>query len=209
MERNTANKIVEQPSVVRWNSVFAGTLIGIGAMTVLTRFWLALGWSNITTLPVVNVSSVANNIHTYFAISAAVAALAAGFFAGWLSSYRGWGPGLINGLTAWCLTTVAALAIGAPSVVGFIVGSSFVISVTSLWSTFWGVVIGLGLALAGGALGGAARHPASLFQPKALDVTEYENDEAEGMVIRTRSVDLRNATKARDGQQMKAGLGQA
>jgi hypothetical protein len=186
--------VTDSRSAVRWGSVLAGTVIGIGLMALLTRLWVALAWSGIASAPAtVNVASVADNIEWYLAASAAFAALTAGFFSAWLSSSRGWGPGVLNALTAWSLTTVATLAMGAPSVVAFVVGSTIILDLTTLWATFWGMLLGLVLALCGGALGGATKHPNALFAPHSLEVTEIEEDLDAGTVIRARSIRLTEA----------------
>src|SRR5205814_4364612 len=83
-----------RPSMIRWGAVFGGAVLGLGLLTLLSAFWFALAYGS-------KVAGVRDNIEWYIGISAIVSLFIAGYLSGFLSSTRGWGAGLMNGLTIW------------------------------------------------------------------------------------------------------------
>jgi putative membrane protein (TIGR04086 family) len=76
------------------------------AVTVLlSALWLALGYAS-------EVNAVRDNIEWFLAASAMIGLFVGGFLAGWLPGVRGWGPGVINGMTVWgIILTISAIGI--------------------------------------------------------------------------------------------------
>jgi hypothetical protein len=163
-----------RPQLIRWGAIFGGAVLGLGLLTLLSALWLALAYGS-------NVASVRQNIEWYVGISAIVSLFAAGYLAGWLSGTRGWGAGMINGLTIWGLLLIATLGIGVPALlnvfnIGQVVGQAGStganalrsgVSGATLWASFWSMLGALFAAGLGGALGGATPRPNAMYGPGA------------------------------------------
>jgi hypothetical protein len=164
-----------QPALIRWGPVFAGAVIAVGLFVLASAFWTALAYGNIGGADGagVNVQGIADNLAWYLAASAVAATFVGGFVSGWFAGLRGWGPGLLSGLTMWSVAIVGVVLFGAPSLLGvFGLGnfSSGDISFNQMWAAFWGLLIGLAASLLGGLLGGAVQRPVALFKPQAQDL---------------------------------------
>ncbi|MDV6012735.1 hypothetical protein [Haloechinothrix sp. LS1_15] len=141
------------PGWIRWGAIIAGAVIGIGVMVLLSSLWVAIAQ---------DVTAVSNNLHWYSFVSAVVALLIAGLFAGWLSGVRGPGTGLLHGLTVWGLVLVASVAFPLPATLRlFDVFQAELpeIGAGPTWASFFGILIGLIAAVIGGLLGGALTRP--------------------------------------------------
>ena len=82
------------PQLVRWGSVFAGTIIAIGAFILLSALWLALSFAN-------HDSVVYNNLSWWIGGTAIFSMFVAGLIAGLSSGARGIGAGSVGALTTW------------------------------------------------------------------------------------------------------------
>jgi hypothetical protein len=141
-------------SWVSWGAVFSGALIGAAVMTLLSLLWyaIAVGGPNF----------VSDNITWFLGGTAIVATFLAGLFAGWFASGRGPEIGVVQGLTEWGLLTFAVVVVGpglATILRSLLVTRATVTGQTWLWASFWSVLIGLAVALIGGALGGWIASP--------------------------------------------------
>ncbi|HTT88865.1 MAG TPA: hypothetical protein VMF65_04865 [Acidimicrobiales bacterium] len=142
------------PQLVRWGSVFAGTIIAIGAFILLGSLWLALSFVN-------HDSVVYNNLSWWIAGTAIFCMFLAGLIAGLTSGARGAGAGGLTAVTTWGLVAIAVAVVVVPTfsighVPTYVTVSGHVYRVNYLtyWTAFWSVLIGLGAALLGGLIGG-------------------------------------------------------
>ncbi len=139
-----------RPNLVRWGAVFSGVVTSLALFVLASTLWLALAYDS-------GFAYWQNTLQWWVAGTAIAAFLIAGAMAGALSGARGVGPGLANAATVWGLVTVVALFGGLPLSIGYFGGGSLGLPHTTLWTTFWALLIGLGAALLGGVLTGAAR----------------------------------------------------
>ena len=141
-----------RPNLVRWGAVLSGAVVGVAVFALLTTLWLALAYSS-------DLQWWRTTLDWWIGGTAIVAAFVAGALAGWLSGARGAAAGLANSVTVWGLVTVTAVLGGIPVGVGYFgIGGLNLVALpgTSLWTGFWSLLIGLGAAALGGALGGSA-----------------------------------------------------
>jgi hypothetical protein len=153
------------PQRIRWGAVFAGMVLGLALLALLTTLWFALAFNS-------SVEQIRTNIEWYVGVSAVASLFVGGMLAGWLSGVRGAGSGLFNGFTVWALILIVALAIGIPAifdvfnlgrVAAIADGSTFQTSGvnTTLWATFWTILAGFVASGLGGLIGGAVTLPAN------------------------------------------------
>jgi len=149
-------------SRIRWAAVFAGMVLSVGLLVLLSSLWLAIAYGS-------DEAFVVRNLEWFVGASAVGCLLIGGFLAGRLSGVPGAGTGLAHGLTLWALTLLVVLAIGIPSVINVLnlgrvatelqpttsVIASGVDS--SLWATFIAMVGALVAAGIGGMIGGASQ----------------------------------------------------
>ncbi len=173
------------PQRIRWGAVFAGVVLAMALLALLTTLWFALAFNS-------NVDTIRVNLEWYVGITAVVALFIGGLLAGWLSGVRGAGSGLFNGITMWGLILIVALAIGIPAVFNvFNLGRVTAIAEgttltssgvdTALWASFWTILGGFIASGLGGLIGGAVTMPANAqLTPAAVDhtvdVTDDERD---------------------------------
>jgi hypothetical protein len=148
-------------TLIRWSAVFAGTLLGLATLALLTSLWLALARAS-------NVDMIQRNLEWFIGVSAVVCLFLAGLLAGYLSGVRGAGTGFLHGATIWGLLLLVTLSVGIPAILNvFSVGQltqdvqTTTTTVTgqtvynALWGTFWTILGGFVAAGIGGAIGGA------------------------------------------------------
>lgn len=164
------------PQRVRWGAVFAGVVLGLALLALLTTLWFALAFNS-------NVETIRINLEWYVGGSAIASLFIGGLLAGWLSGVRGAGSGLFNGITMWGLILIVALAVGIPAVFNvFNLGRISAIADgtgltssgvnTALWASFWTILGGFLASGLGGMIGGAFTMPANAqLQPTAGDHT--------------------------------------
>src|ERR671910_1926632 len=153
------------PQRIRWGAVFAGAVLGIALLALLTTLWFALAYGS-------GIDQIRTNIEWYVGISAIVCLFLAGLFAGWLSGVQGFGSGFFNGMTIWALMLILTVSVGVPAVMNvFNLGrvtqldgeAGGLLSTDGnnvLWATFFSIVGGLIAAGLGGAIGGGVPPPA-------------------------------------------------
>jgi hypothetical protein len=153
------------PQRIRWGAVFAGTVLGLALLALLTTLWLALGFNS-------GVDDIRANIEWYIGGTAVACLFLGALLAGWLSGVRGAGSGFVNGITMWGLIFLVSLAVGLPSIFNvFNLGrvSSVAEGTTlldtsvdgALWASFWTILGGFVAAGLGGLIGGAVAKPAN------------------------------------------------
>jgi hypothetical protein len=148
-------------TLIRWSAVFAGTLLGLATLALLTSLWLALARAS-------NFDMIQRNLEWFIGVSAVVCLFLAGLLAGYLSGVRGAGTGFLHGATIWGLLLLVTLSVGIPAILNvFSVGQltqdvqTTTTTVTgqtvynALWGTFWTILGGFVAAGIGGAIGGA------------------------------------------------------
>jgi hypothetical protein len=148
-------------TLIRWSAVFAGTLLGLATLALLTSLWLALANAS-------NVDVIQRNLEWFIGVSAVACLFLAGLLAGYLSGVRGAGTGFLHGATIWALLMIVSLSVGIPAILNvFSLGQisqdvqTTTTGVTSqsvynaLWGTFWTILGGFIAAGIGGAIGGA------------------------------------------------------
>ena len=185
-------------ALIHWGSISAGAVWALAVTVLLSALWLALGYAS-------EVNAIRDNIEWFLAASAMIGLFVGGFLAGWLPGVRGWGPGVINGMTVWGIILTISLLIGIPSVLGgaaaLLDNVGGVSRVTGsggqslgngvdpgLWAGFFTAMVGFVLAAIGGALGGASPRNADMYDTfdtadrnrddRTVNVVEYEDDEA-------------------------------
>ncbi|HEY6794257.1 MAG TPA: hypothetical protein VI248_06205 [Kineosporiaceae bacterium] len=148
-------------SVVSWGAVFSGALIGVAVMTLVTLLWYAIAVGGSTFM--------SDNLAWFVGGTAILSTFLAGLFSGWFAVNRGLGNGLVQGLTTWALITFA-VAVGGPGVASLVrlltVSTAPARASSWLWTAFWSVLIGLGAALAGSAIGGATVSPQGAIEAR-------------------------------------------
>lgn len=166
------------PQRIRWGAVFAGAVLGIALLALLTTLWFALAYAS-------NVDQVQANLEWYVGISAVACLFLAGVMAGWLSGVRGAGSGFFNGVTIWALMLIVTVTVGVPAVLNVLnLGRVAAIDATDgllarsddtvLWATFVSILGGLLASGIGGMIGGAITRPANAH---LLDRDAEETDE--------------------------------
>jgi hypothetical protein len=148
-------------TLIRWSAVFAGTLLGLATLALLSSLWLALARAS-------NVDAVADNIEWFIGGSAVFCLFLAGLLAGYLSGVRGAGTGFWHGATIWGLLLFATVSLGVPAILNLFNVNQIATNVESatttstdpavygaLWGTFWTILGGFVAAGIGGAIGGA------------------------------------------------------
>ena len=167
-QQDTCNVTAMAPDAVRWAAVIAGVVIGLGFFAMLNALWWAIRYSS-------GNSWVTDNLAWLLGGSAAVSLLLAGLIAGAIAGVRGTLAGLINGATAWGLLFLLSLTAIIPGGVNLTsklragveqgattlgwypgAGGRFTVAST-LWTTFWSLLVGLVLAVIGGILGDRLR----------------------------------------------------
>jgi hypothetical protein len=179
----------DAPPLVQWRAVFAGAVIGLGVLILLSSLFAAIGFGTHT-------SALTGNFRWFEAGSAIFAMFLGAYFAAWFAGIRGFGSGLANAATLWGITVLAVVLVGIPSVMRIFnlrlaflatTSPSGAVSTTGssphtvLWTAFFAIVIGLGAALLGGLFGGAmprayyAAPAAPVYDapPREVPTTEY------------------------------------
>jgi len=143
------------PQLVRWGSVFSGTIIAIAVFALLDALWLALSFGS-------HDSFVYSNLSWWIGGTAIFCMFIAGLIAGVSSGARGVGAGSMGGLTTWALILIGVGIFVVPTFsIGHIPntitasGHLYTINYLTYWTAFWSLVIGLGASLLGGMLGGS------------------------------------------------------
>lgn len=182
----------EAPTLVRWGAIFAGAVVGLAVLLLLSSLWVAIGEGT-------GVQGVADNLHWLGFISALFALFVAGYVSGWAAGTRGWGPGLFNGLTVWSLILVGTLVIGVPSALQIFdaaAGQIEELAQAPLWATFWSLLGGLLAAIVGGAIGGSAPRPEWLYGPAASHERERLSPPAREHEAATAGTETRSGARA-------------
>jgi hypothetical protein len=175
-------------TLIRWSAVFAGTLLGLATLALLTSLWLALAHAS-------NVDMIQRDLEWFIGGSAVGCLFLAGVLAGYLSGVRGAGTGFLHGATIWGLLLLLTLLVGIPAILNvFGVGqlTQDVQNTTTqttnpavysaLWGTFWTILGGFLAAGIGGAIGGAMtrdadQHVVRVDDARTLPETPRVNDE--------------------------------
>jgi len=153
-------------TLIRWSAVFAGTLLGLATLALLSSLWFALARAS-------NVEVVQTNIEWFVGGSAVFCLFLAGLLAGYLSGVRGGGTGFLHGATIWGLLLFATLSLGIPAILNVFNFNQIATNVQdaaatpadpvvygALWGTFWTILGGFIAAGLGGAIGGAVTRDA-------------------------------------------------
>jgi hypothetical protein len=145
------------PQLVRWGSVFSGTLIALALFALLDALWLALSFGS-------HDSFVYTNLSWWIGGTAIFCMFIAGLIAGVTSGARGVGAGSMGGLTTWALIVIGAGAVVLPTFgIGHVPntvtasGHIYTINYLTYWTTFYSLVIGLCASVVGGMMGGATQ----------------------------------------------------
>ena len=142
-------------NIVRWGAVWSGTIIGVGCMVILSALWLALGYGSGNDV-------FTDNISWWLGGTGIFSFFVGGLLSGAISGTRGIFAGFLNSTTMWALVTfigvLVSLVIGAGTLNVNNADSLSTLDAqipdSALWTAFWSMLIGLGAALLGGALGG-------------------------------------------------------
>jgi hypothetical protein len=176
------------PQRVRWGAVFAGVVLGLALLALLTTLWFALAYNS-------GVDTIRDNLEWFIGGTAVAALFIGGLLAGWLSGVRGPGSGFFNGITMWGLILIVAVAVGLPAVFN-VLNLGRVTSITdegslistgvdeALWATFFTILGGFLASGLGGLIGGAVTMPANA-QLQRTDVVDEDHDHD----VRDRDVD--------------------
>jgi hypothetical protein len=153
-------------TLIRWSAVFAGTLLGLATLALLTSLWLALANAS-------HVDVIQRNLEWFIGVSAVACLFLAGLLAGYLSGVRGAGTGFLHGATIWALLMIVSLSVGIPAILNVFslgqlsqdvqtttTGATSQSVYNALWGTFWTILGGFIAAGIGGAIGGAVTRDA-------------------------------------------------
>jgi hypothetical protein len=147
-------------TLIRWSAVFAGTLLGLATLALLSSLWLALARAS-------SVEVVEENLEWFLGGSAVFCLFLAGLLAGYLSGVRGAGTGFLHGATLWGLLLLVTIMVGIPAIFNVFNIDQITTQVQSattptdpavfgaLWGTFWTILGGFIAAGLGGTIGGA------------------------------------------------------
>jgi hypothetical protein len=152
------------PSPVRWQSVFAGAVVGVAVIALLGSLWLAVstdwGWE-------------ARNFQWFQMASALFSWMLGGLLAGWLVRSRGVGMGLVHGVVVWAVILVARTVIAIPAGFAAVRIALAGASGATQWAAFGAIAGGLITAAIGGVIGGAMPTPRwALRDDSGLDLRE-------------------------------------
>lgn len=176
------------PSLIRWGAVFAGVILGLSSLLLLSSLWAAIGYG-------ANVSGVASNLAWFVAGSAVFAMLLGGFFAGWLSGIPAGKPGLFNGLAVWGLILIGSIVLGAPGALGaFSIDPSLNVNPSqigsaTLWAPFLTLLVGAFAAGIGGLIGGKTTRPAAYYAAGVAHDHDHDHHGTEHREHRTIDLD--------------------
>ena len=183
-ERRTIDRFTTagspSPQRVRWGAVFAGVVLGLALLALMTTLWFALAYNS-------GVDTIRDNLEWFIGGTAVAALFIGGLLAGWLSGVRGAGSGFFNGITMWGLILIVAVAIGLPAVFNiFDLGPVTSISDEggligtgvddTLWATFFTILGGFLASGLGGLIGGAVTMPANAQLQRAAVVDDEDHD---------------------------------
>lgn len=183
-ERRTIDRFTTagspSPQRVRWGAVFAGVVLGLALLALMTTLWFALAYNS-------GVDTIRDNLEWFIGGTAVAALFIGGLLAGWLSGVRGAGSGFFNGITMWGLILIVAVAIGLPAVFNiFDLGPVTSISDEggligtgvddTLWATFFTILGGFLASGLGGLIGGAVTMPANAQLERATVVDDEDHD---------------------------------
>lgn len=170
------------PQRVRWGAVFAGVVLGLALLALLTTLWFALAYNS-------GVDTIRDNLEWFVGGTAVAALFVGGLLAGWLSGVRGPGSGFFNGITMWGLILIVAVAVGLPAIFN-VLNLGRVTSITdeggllgtgvdeTLWASFWTILGGFLASGLGGLIGGSMTMPANAqLQRQAVVDSDDEHDE--------------------------------
>ena len=173
------------PQLVRWGAVFAGAVLALGLLALLSILWFALAFGS-------EITGVRDNLQWYVGISSIVCLFVGGILAGWLSGVRGSGAGAINGLTMWALLLIATFSVGVPSVLNVFSLGTLGAAVTepgggliapavnsALWASFWSILAAFFTAGIGGAIGGSFARSETYEPAREVETEEYYAEEEE------------------------------
>ena len=165
-----------------WGAVFAGVVLGLALLALLTTLWFALAYNS-------GVDSIRDNLEWFVGGTAVAALFVGGLLAGWLSGVRGPGSGFFNGITMWGLILIVAVAVGLPAIFN-VLNLGRVTSITdqggllgtgvdeTLWASFWTILGGFLASGLGGLIGGSVTMPANAqLQRQAVVDSDDEHDE--------------------------------
>jgi hypothetical protein len=157
---------VDGPPLVQWRAVFAGLVIGLGVLALLSALWAAIGFGT-------HQGGITTNFRWWEAGSAIFSMFLGAYFAAVFAGIRGPASGLANSATLWGTSVLGVILVGIPAVMRIFslqlsglsarsVGTAANATASAtgvsphavLWTTFWAIVIGLGAALLGGLVGG-------------------------------------------------------
>jgi hypothetical protein len=153
------------PQRIRWGAIFAGGLVGLGLLVLLTTLWVSLAFGS-------DIADIRENLEWFVGGSAIGCLFVAGILSGWLSGVRGAGSGFFSGVTLWALMLVLTVAVGIPAVMNVLnlgritpidvdTGGLLASNENVWWATFFAIVGGLLASGIGGAIGGAVTRPAN------------------------------------------------
>jgi len=156
--------IIERPSGtyegmrVSWGGVWAGVLVVLGTLLLLTTLGMAIGFS--ADARNVDPQKIGNGAVIWARVSLLVGLFLGGFGATRMSMVWDRFTGLAQGALVWVVSLIVVLYLSANGV-GLVVSSALINGTTQriqgpstvAWSTFLSVVLSLLVALAGSALG--------------------------------------------------------
>jgi len=162
VRESRAFSTAQGPQLVRWGSVFSGAIIALAVFALLDALWLALSFAS-------QVSFVYNNLSWWFAGTAIFCMFLAGLISGVSSGARGVSAGAMGGATTWGLIVIGVGVVVLPTFgIGHIPdavtagGRPYHVNYLTYWTSFWSLVIGLGVSLFGGMAGGGVKRRVDL-----------------------------------------------
>jgi len=203
-----ATEMQAGPQRIRWGAIFAGAVIGLALLVVLTTLWFAMAYGS-------EMASVRDNLRWFVGGSAIASLLIGGIIAGYGSGVRGTGSGILHGITIWGMLLIVIVAVGIPSVNTIFNLGRVATQVTdqsaqgvvatgsdsALWATFWSIVGGFVAAAIGGAIGGGlarARRPETVTRRDELDRAPVDTPSSRERTVVVEDDDSARVTSSRD-----------
>jgi len=164
----TAVSRTENEVSVHWGGVFAGLVIGLGSLVLLSSFWLALGFGS-------DQGWVADNLGWWLGGMLLVALAIGGYVAG--RSARSAASASVNAAVVWGFTMIALTVAGGTTLFSSVHLKPLLArpggtNAAGPWLTFVAIVLGLLFAIGGAGAGAGARHGANAETGSEVTIPE-------------------------------------
>ncbi|WP_165491724.1 hypothetical protein [Egibacter rhizosphaerae] len=175
------------PSLLRWNAVLGGAVLGLALFVLLMMLWAGL-------VVGAGIDDLLAGAGWYIGAAAAASMLAGAYSSGLMAGIGSPVPGLLNGLGVWATMTIVVAIVGPGAAAAFLPAIGDVTIATDgwmWWAPFIATLLGAIVAALGG-MAGAASVPTHVEERELrLDPPPSEASPADG-----RPADVERRTRA-------------